>query len=53
MKDEGFFDTLLGDGRALFKLVALGLIGAGIFVVFQAATGHFLIRASLPDITIT
>ena len=42
MKDEGFFDTLLGDGRALFKLVALGLIGAGIFVVFQAATGHFL-----------
>jgi MFS family permease len=40
--DEGFIATLLGDGRALFKLVALALIGAGAFVVFQAATGHFL-----------
>jgi hypothetical protein len=42
MHDESFLDTLLGDGRSLFKLFALGLIGAGIFVVFQAATGHFL-----------
>lgn len=42
MRDEGFLDTLLGDGRALFKLIALALIGSGIFVVFQAATGHFL-----------
>src|SRR5690348_5956128 len=42
MNDEGFLDTLIGDGRALFKLFALALIGAGIFVVFQAATGHFL-----------
>ena len=42
MHDESFFDALLGDGRALFKLIALGLIGAGLFVVFQAATGHFL-----------
>lgn len=42
MNDESFLDTLLGDGRALFKLFALALIGAGIFVVFQAATGHFL-----------
>lgn len=42
MNDDGFLKTLLGDGRSLFKLFALGLIGAGIFVVFQAATGHFL-----------
>jgi hypothetical protein len=42
MHDEGFLDSLIGDGRALFKLIALGLIGVGIFVVFQAATGHFL-----------
>jgi hypothetical protein len=42
MHNEGFFETLVGDGRALFKLIALGLIGSGIFVVFQAATGHFL-----------
>jgi hypothetical protein len=41
-EDAGFLDTLLGDGRALFKLIALGLIGCGMFVVFQAATGHFL-----------
>ncbi|MGZ5433686.1 MAG: hypothetical protein ACXWH7_12235 [Thermoanaerobaculia bacterium] len=40
--DEGFLETLLGDGRSLFKLIALALIGSGIFVVFQAATGHFL-----------
>jgi len=42
MHDDGLFDALVGDGRAIFKLIALGLIGAGIFVVFQAATGHFL-----------
>ncbi len=42
MHDDGFLSSLLGDGRALFKLIALALIGAGIFVVFQAATGHFL-----------
>ncbi|HEY0372280.1 MAG TPA: hypothetical protein VGD79_09780 [Thermoanaerobaculia bacterium] len=42
MHEEGFLDSLLGDGRALFKLIALALIGCGIFVVFQAATGHFL-----------
>jgi hypothetical protein len=42
MHDEGFLRALLGDGRALFKAIALALIGAGIFVVFQAATGHFL-----------
>jgi len=42
MHNEGFFETLAGDGRAFFKLIALGLIGCGIFVFFQAATGHFL-----------
>jgi hypothetical protein len=40
--DEGFLAHLIGDGRAFFKLIALGLIGAGAFVVFQAATGEFL-----------
>ena len=40
--DAGLFDTFLDDGRAVFKLIALALIGCGIFVVFQAATGHFL-----------
>ncbi|HVT04845.1 MAG TPA: hypothetical protein VHL58_15890 [Thermoanaerobaculia bacterium] len=40
--DEGFVTVLLGDGRSLFKLIALALIGAGVFVLFQAATGHFL-----------
>ena len=40
--DAGFLETLLGDGRAIFKLIALALIGSGLFVVFQAATGHFL-----------
>lgn len=40
--DDGLFETLLGDGRALFKVVALALLASGIFVVFQAATGHFL-----------
>lgn len=39
---DGFLAVLIGDGRALFKLIALGLIGCGAFVVFQAATGHFL-----------
>jgi MFS family permease len=42
LPDEGFLAALLGDGRAFFKLVALALIGAGAFVLFQAATGHFL-----------
>lgn len=42
MERDGFFSVLIGDGRALFKLIALGLIGSGAFVVFQAATGHFL-----------
>lgn len=40
--DEGFWTVLLGDGRSLFKLSALALIGAGTFVLFQSATGHFL-----------
>jgi hypothetical protein len=39
---DGFLSVLIGDGRALFKLIALGLIGCGAFVVFQAATGNFL-----------
>lgn len=41
-EQKGFFAVLIGDGRALFKLFALALIGSGAFVLFQAATGHFL-----------
>jgi hypothetical protein len=40
--DEGFLERLAGDGRPLIDLLALALIGAGVFVLFQAATGHFL-----------
>ncbi|HEV8435037.1 MAG TPA: hypothetical protein VGR95_16635 [Thermoanaerobaculia bacterium] len=43
MDDErGFLATLIGDGRSLLTLTALILIGVGVFVVFQASTGHFL-----------
>ena len=42
MTDEGLIHALVGDGRALFKLFALALAGSGVFVLFQAATGHFL-----------
>jgi hypothetical protein len=42
LADEGFLAALIGDGRALFKLFALALAGSGMFVLFQAATGHFL-----------
>jgi len=40
--DPGFFETLLGDGRSLFKLVAFALVASGGFAIFQAATGQFL-----------
>ena len=40
--EQGLVAALVGDGRSLFKLIALALMGAGGFVVFQAATGHFL-----------
>jgi len=43
MSDErGFFETLIGDGRALLNLVALALIACGAFAIFQASTGGFL-----------
>jgi hypothetical protein len=41
-REEGFFETFLGDGRSLIKLTALALIGSGAFALFQAWTGHFL-----------
>src|SRR2546430_4299690 len=40
--DLGLFETLLGDGRSLFKLTAFALVAAGGFAIFQAATGQFL-----------
>ena len=39
---DSFLGKLTGDGRSLFKVLALALIGSGTFVLFQAATGHFL-----------
>ncbi|HYM59855.1 MAG TPA: hypothetical protein VEZ11_03065 [Thermoanaerobaculia bacterium] len=39
---DSFLGVLVGDGRSMFKLLALALMGAGTFVLFQAATGHFL-----------
>jgi len=41
-RDEGLIAALIGDGRALVKLVALVLMGSGAFAVFQASTGQFL-----------
>src|SRR5205085_11619652 len=40
--EQGLIAALIGDGRALFKLFALGLAGSGAFALFHAATGHFL-----------
>jgi hypothetical protein len=39
---DAFLGQLIGDGRALFKVLALALMGSGTFVLFQAGTGHFL-----------
>jgi hypothetical protein len=40
--DDGFIETLVGDGRSLFVLTGLCLIFSGGFAVFQSITGHFL-----------
>lgn len=40
--DRGFLEALVGDGRSLISLSGLCLLMAGGFVIFQAATGHFL-----------
>jgi hypothetical protein len=42
MNDDGFIETLIGDGRPLLNLSALVLLGSGAFAIFQAATGQFL-----------
>lgn len=39
---DSFFATLIGDGRPLLIVLALVLIGCGLFAGFQAATGQFL-----------
>ena len=41
-RSPGFLETLIGDGRSLFKLTALCLALAGTFAIFQASTGEFL-----------
>ena len=38
----GFFEPLVGDGRPLLLVIAGGLVFAGGFAVFLAATGEFL-----------
>jgi hypothetical protein len=40
--NDSFFATLIGDGRPLLIVLALVLVGSGLFAGFQAATGHFL-----------
>lgn len=40
--DRGLLAALVGDGRPLLALVALGLILSGLFAIFLAATGSFL-----------
>jgi len=42
MRDDSFVRVLIDDGRPLLKLVALVLIGCGVFALFQSATGQFL-----------
>ncbi len=39
---RGLLAILVGDGRPLVTLTGLALIGSGLFVSFQAITGHFL-----------
>ncbi len=39
---DGFLPALIGDGRPLLALTGLGLILAGAFALFLAATGSFL-----------
>ena len=39
---RGFFEALVGDGRPLIVFTALCLALAGVFALFQSATGHFL-----------
>lgn len=39
---DSFFAALIGDGRPLLIVLALVLIGCGLFAGFQAATGQFL-----------
>src|SRR5215212_8723338 len=39
---DSFFRVLVGDGRPVLRLVAVVLIGSGLFAIGQAASGHFL-----------
>jgi hypothetical protein len=39
---RAYFPALIGDGRPLLTLVALGLILSGIFALFLSVTGQFL-----------
>jgi len=39
---NGIAPTLLRRGRFLFRVVAFGLMGAGLFALLQSATGRFL-----------
>lgn len=39
---DSFLTALIADGRPLLRLVAVILIGSGLFAIGQAMTGHFL-----------
>jgi hypothetical protein len=41
-RSRGFFEALVGDGRPLIIVTGLCLALAGVFALFQSATGHFL-----------
>lgn len=40
--NPGFIQQVLSDGRPLLSLSGIALIGAGLFAILQAASGHFL-----------
>lgn len=42
MTDDSFLRALISDGRPVLRLVAVILIGSGLFAIAQATTGHFL-----------
>ncbi len=41
-RDAGVLETLLGDGRLLIFILAVGLTASGAFAILQSVSGHFL-----------
>ena len=40
--EQGLVEAVVGDGRPPLLLTGLCLVLAGVFALFQSATGHFL-----------